>query len=419
MIQIFEFSFSPLRKFSTVNYLKRKFNIEVCMGLIAEVDDWLIELKEWRHAIHANPETAFEEFETAAFVAEKLKSFGVDELHTGIAETGIVAVIHGDQKSDKSIALRADLDALNLDEKNSFDYISKNSGKMHACGHDGHTIMLLGAARYLCQSRSFKGTVYCVFQPAEENEGGGRTMVEEGLFEKFPAERVYGMHNWPGLAAGTFSVRSGPVMAAADRFDLIVKGKGGHAAMPHLTHDPLVTAAHLVTALQQLHSRRMNPLDQAVVSITQFHGGDAYNVIPDEVVIRASVRTFTKEVKQQIIEGIHQISKGICSSNNCTYELAYRDGYPSTINDVDATEIAARAANVTVGENHVLRDYPQSLASEDFSFMLQKRPGCYVWLGNGPGEGGCMLHNPHYDFNDEILQTGISYWVNLVKEELK
>ena len=385
---------------------------------LIDLQDKLEQLKEWRHTIHANPETAFEEHQTAEFVADKLKSFGVDEVHTGIAETGIVALIQGEQKSSKSIGLRADLDALDLDEKNTFDYISKNPGKMHACGHDGHTTMLLGAAQYLAANRNFSGTVYCIFQPAEENEGGGKTMVDEGLFTRFPMDRVYGMHNWPGLPAGTFSVRTGPVMAANDRFDLVVQGKGGHAAMPHLTNDPLVTTAQLVTALQQFHSRVMNPLDQAVLSITQFHAGDAYNVIPDECVIRASVRTFRKEVKQKIVETINQVATGICSANNCTYKLDYREGYPSTINDQEASAISAKAAQITVGEENVLRDYPPSLASEDFSFMLEEKPGCYVWLGNGPGEGGCMLHNPHYDFNDDILQTGISYWINLVHEEL-
>ena len=388
------------------------------MGLVKEVSSYLSDLKEWRHSIHCNPETAFKEFQTAAFVEKKLVSFGLDEVHTCIAKTGIVGVIKGNKPGEGAIGLRADLDALDIEEKNEFSYASKNHGKMHACGHDGHTTMLLGAAKYLAANKDFSGTVYVIFQPAEENEGGGRTMVEEGLFDKFPMDRVYGMHNWPGLAAGTFSVRIGPVMAAADRFDLIVKGKGGHAAMPHLTHDPLITATQIVNGLQQLHSRRMNPLDQSVLSITQIHAGEAYNVIPDEAVIRASVRTFSKDVKQMIIAGIHQIAKGITSGNNCTYELNYRDGYPPTVNTSDAAEISARAATNTVGKDKVLREYPPSLASEDFSFMLQEKPGCYVWLGNGPGEGGCMLHNPHYDFNDDVLQTGVSYWINLVKEEL-
>lgn len=388
------------------------------MGLVKEISSYIADIKEWRHTIHSHPETAFKEFKTSAFVEEKLKSFGLTAVHTGIAKTGIVGVMKGKKPGDGAIGLRADLDALDIEEKNDFSYVSKNPGKMHACGHDGHTTMLLGAAKHLAAHNGFAGTVYFIFQPAEENEGGGRTMVEEGLFEKFPMDRVYGMHNWPGLDAGTFSVRSGPVMAAADRFDLVVKGKGGHAAMPHLTHDPLITATQIVNGLQQLHSRRMNPLDQSVLSITQIHAGEAYNVIPDQAVIRASVRTFSKDVKQMIINGLHQIAKGVTAANNCTYELSYRDGYPPTVNTVDAAEISARAAVNTVGKEKVLRDFPPSLASEDFSFMLQEKPGCYVWLGNGPGEGGCMLHNPHYDFNDGILQTGISYWINLVKEEL-
>jgi amidohydrolase len=327
-------------------------------------------------------------------------------------------VIVGSSPSDKSIALRADMDALDVCEKNTFSYTSKNAGKMHACGHDGHTTMLLAAAQYLCATREFSGKVYCIFQPAEENEGGAGVMIEEGLFERFPAQRVYGMHNWPGLEAGTISVCHGPVMAAADRFDLRVKGKGGHAAMPHLTHDPIVTAAHLVTALQQIHSRVMDPLEQAVLSITQIHAGEAYNVIPDEVVLRASVRTFKPEVKALIIEKIKLIAEGVCRSNSCTYELDYKDGYPSTINDKNAADICQQAAQKAVGEKSVLLDLPPSLASEDFGMMLLEKPGCYVWLGNGPGEGGCMLHNPNYDFNDEIIVTGATYWVKLVEEEL-
>lgn len=388
------------------------------MSLKDELSKWLGEFKSWRHHIHANPETAFNEFSTAAFVEGKLQTFGVDELHTKMATTGIVAVIKGKYPSDKSIALRADLDALDILEKNTFDYCSTNVGKMHACGHDGHTTMLLGAAKYLAENREFSGTVYCIFQPAEENEGGAGVMIEEGLFEKFPAERVYGMHNWPGLEAGTIAVHKGPVMAAADRFDLVVKGKGGHAAMPHLTNDPLITGTLLVNALQQIHSRIMNPLEQAVISITQFHAGEAYNVIPDEAVIRASVRTFKPEVKRMIIEKIHQIAKGVCESNNCTYELTYRDGYPPTVNDHTAAEICTEVAKQTIPEEKVLLGLPPSLASEDFGMMLNEKPGCYVWLGNGPGASGCMLHNPHYDFNDNILVTGISYWINLIKAEL-
>ena len=388
------------------------------MSLKDELTNWLPDFKSWRHHIHANPETAFNEFSTAAFVKEKLQSFGVDELHDEIATTGIVAVINGSERSEKKIALRADLDALDILEKNTFDHCSTNQGKMHACGHDGHTTMLLGAAKYLCENRNFSGTVYCIFQPAEENEGGAGVMISEGLFERFPAERVYGLHNWPGLEAGTISIRKGPVMAAADRFDLTIKGKGGHAAMPHLANDPVVTASLLVNALQQIHSRIMNPLDQAVISITQIHAGEAYNVIPDEAVIRASVRTFKPEVKKMIIAKIHQIAEGICNSNKCRYELNYRDGYPPTVNDEQSAEICAKAALKTVGTGKVLFDLPPSLASEDFGMMLLEKPGCYIWLGNGPGEGGCMLHNPHYDFNDDILTIGINYWINLVKEEL-
>jgi amidohydrolase len=379
---------------------------------------WIDDFKQWRHHLHSHPETAFAEFKTAAFVEEKLRSFGVDELHTGFARTGIVAAIYGQDPKSDAIGFRADLDALDVLEKNTFEHCSKHVGKMHACGHDGHTVMLLAAARYLTQNRNFKGTVYCIFQPAEENEGGGILMVDEGLFDKFPMKRVYGMHNWPGLDAGSIAVHKGPVMAAADRFDLVVRGKGGHAAMPHLANDPLVTAAHLVAALQQVHSRRMNPLDQSVISITQFHAGEAYNVIPDQAVIKASVRTYKTEVRDLIISHIKKIAEGICAAGDCTFEFIYREGYPPTINDFEAADIAAKAAVATVGQDKVLLNMPPSLASEDFGVMLENKAGCYVWIGNGPGTGGCMLHNPHYDFNDSIVVAGAGYWINLVKEEL-
>ena len=379
----------------------------------------IADAQKWRRHIHAHPETAFEEFNTSEFITDKLKSFNLDDVQTGLATTGIVASLKGNIPSDKSIALRADIDALNLHEKNDFDHKSKNKGKMHACGHDGHTAMLLAAARHLSENRDFAGSVYFIFQPAEENEGGARVMVEEGLFDTFPAERVYGMHNWPGLPAGTFALRQGPIMAAADRFDLIVKGKGGHAAMPHLSHDPIACSSQLVSALQNIHSRRMNPLDQAVLSITQIHAGDAYNVIPDEVVLKGSLRSFKENVRDDFIREIEHTAAGICAANHCTYEFIFRQGYPPTVNEAQATEIAAEAARATVGENKVDLNAEPSMGSEDFSFMLKEKPGCYLFLGNGPGEGGCMLHNPHYDFNDNILSTGASYWVNLVKQELK
>jgi len=381
-------------------------------------EERLQEVQQWRRHIHAHPETAFEEFQTADFVAEKLESFGVDEVHRGLAGTGIVATVKGKVKSDKSIALRADLDALNLDEKNDFEHKSTHQGKMHACGHDGHTAMLLGAAQHCAENRDFAGTVYFIFQPAEENEGGAGVMIEQGLFDQFPAERVYGLHNWPGIEAGTIAMRPGPIMAAADRFDLVVQGKGGHAAMPHLVHDPVVVASQLVGALQTLHSRTMNPLDQAVLSITQIHAGDAYNVVPDEVVLRGSLRSFKEEVRDQFVEGIERIAGGICAANNCSYDFTFRPGYPSTVNDEEAMQVAARAATAVVGADHVCTDTAPSMGSEDFSFMLKERPGCYIFLGNGPGIGGCTLHNPHYDFNDQILQTGISYWLKLVQCEL-
>lgn len=376
---------------------------------IAEFHDDMI---AWRRDLHAHPETAFEEHRTAAFVADKLASFGV-EVHTGLAGTGVVGTLrNGD---GPAIGLRADMDALHMQEANVCSHASLNPGKMHACGHDGHTAMLLGAARYLAETGRFAGTVHFIFQPAEETEGGGRAMVEQGLFRQFPVDAVYGMHNWPGMAAGQFAVRSGPIMAAADTFEITVKGIGAHAAMPHRGIDPIVAASALVSALQTITSRTVDPLDGAVVSVTQFHGGDTWNVIPDEVILRGTARSFRAEVQDRLEASMRRITEGVCLAHGATGDLHYQRRYPATINSATETEISARAAAAIAGESGVERDPAPSMGSEDFSFMLGEKPGCYIWLGNGPGDGGCMLHNPHYDFNDAILPTGASYWVKLVE----
>jgi len=387
------------------------------MPIINRIADFQDEMTAWRHHIHTHPETAFEEHKTSAFVAEKLESFGI-EVHRGLAGTGIVGKLTGGNGSGRAIGLRADMDALDVHEKNDFGHKSQHEGKMHACGHDGHTTMLLGAAKYLSETKNFDGTVYFIFQPAEENEGGGRVMVEDGLFEKFPVEQVYGMHNWPGLDVGKMAVRTGPMMASFDIFEITVKGKGAHGAMPHMGVDSVVTASQIVNALQTIASRNTHPLDAVVVSVTQIHGGDAYNVLPDEVVLRGTTRSFRPEVQDSIEPAMRRIVDGICQTMGATATMKYERRYPPTINTAAETEIAAMVAAQVVGDGNVHDDLMPSMGSEDFAFMLQQKPGSYVWIGNGSTEGGCMLHNPHYDFNDGVLPIGASYWAKLVETTL-
>ena len=373
-------------------------------------------LTEWRRALHAHPEIAFEEHRTSAFVAEQLESFGV-EVHRGLAKTGVVGQLKAGA-GNRAIALRADMDALPMEEHNSFDHRSEVAGMMHACGHDGHTTMLLGAAKYLAETKGFDGTVYFVFQPAEEAEGGGEVMVKEGLFEQFPAEAVFGLHNWPGMPAGKFGIAAGPMMAAFDTFDLKIVGSGSHAAMPHQGVDSIVTASQVVTALQTIASRNIDALDAVVVSVTQIHGGDAYNILPNAVELKGTVRTFKDSVRDGVEPAMRRIAAGICAAAGATMELDYHRRYPSTVNHVEETELAAAAAAAVVGDANIDRHPAPSMGSEDFAYMLRERPGCYVWLGNGMAEGGCMLHNPGYDFNDEILSVGASYWATLVEQFL-
>jgi amidohydrolase len=387
------------------------------MPIVNRIADFHKDLIVWRHEIHAHPETAFEERETAALVARRLAEFGLD-VHRGLAGTGVVGTLKGNAPGHRAIALRADMDALHIHEKNSVAYASKTPGKMHACGHDGHTTMLLGAARYLAETRNFAGTVHFVFQPAEENEGGGRVMVADGLFEKFPVEAVYGMHNWPGMPVGTFAMRAGPMMASFDIFEITVRGKGTHAALPHLGHDPMVAAAQIVTGLQTLVSRNTHPLESAVVSVTQIHGGDTWNVIPDEAVLRGTVRSFKTELQDAIEAGIRRVATGIAGALGTTAEVRYERRYPPTVNSEKETEIAAAIAADVVGDANVNRGLLPTMGSEDFAFMLQAKPGCYVFIGNGTGDKAVGLHNPHYEFNDEILPIGASYWARLVERTL-
>jgi hippurate hydrolase len=378
--------------------------------------DIIQELTAWRRDIHQHPELAFEEHRTADFVAKKLEDFGI-EVHRGLAKTGVVGTLRAGT-SKRTIGLRADLDALPLQEENTFAHKSKIDGKMHACGHDGHTIMLLGAARELAQSKAFDGTIYFIFQPAEENEGGGDVMIKEGLFDLFPADQVYGMHNMPGIPAGTFAMRKGPTMAAFDRFRITVKGVGAHGAKPDQGKDPVVIGAQIVMGLQTIVSRNVNPLDQAVISTTMFNGGHALNVIPEEVKLAGGVRTFKAKVQDMIERRMEEVVAGICAAHGAGYEFQYQRGYPATVNDDTAMENAAAAAAMVVGSDNVNTDVTPVMGSEDFAFMLQQKPGAYIFIGNGDGEDACMIHNPHYDFNDGILETGVRYWVTLAEQQL-
>jgi amidohydrolase len=387
------------------------------MPVVNRIADYHEDLVRWRREIHAHPETAFEERRTADFVAARLGEFGI-EVHRGLAGTGVVGTLRGSRPGGRAIALRADMDALPIHEKSGVPYASTNPGKMHACGHDGHTTMLLGAARYLAEARNFSGTVHFIFQPAEENEGGARVMLEQGLFERFPVESVFGLHNWPGLPAGSFAMRPGPMMASLDIFEITVKGKGSHAALPHLGIDPMVTAAQIVTALQTISSRNVHPVESAVVSVTQIHGGNTWNVIPDAVVLRGTTRSFKPGVQDEIEAGLRRIAEGTASAMGATIELRYERRYPATVNSAAETEIAAAVAAAVVGESNVDRDLQPTMGSEDFAAMLQVKPGAYVFVGNGTGEKAVGLHNSRYDFNDEILTVGASYWVRLVERVL-
>ena len=386
------------------------------MPIVNRIAEFHRDMTAWRRDIHAHPETAFQEHRTSGIVAEKLASFGI-EVHRGLAKTGVVGVLKSGA-GRRAIGLRADMDALDMPELNGFAHCSKHAGKMHACGHDGHTTMLLGAAKYLAETRNFDGTVYFIFQPAEENEGGGRAMVEEGLFEKFPVESVYGMHNWPGMPPGQIGVRVGPMMAAYDIFEIVVQGRGTHGAMPHLGVDPVLIAAQIVAGLQAIAARTTDPQDSVVVSVTKIHGGDAWNVIPDSVTLGGTTRSFRPEVQAAIEPAIRRIAEGIAAAHGATVKLRYERRYPPTINTAAETALCARVAGGVVGEGNVVMELTPSMGSEDFAFMLQKKPGSYVWIGNGGAEGGCLLHNPHYDFNDEILPIGASYWAKLVETAL-
>ena len=386
------------------------------MNLISDLVQRQPEHSSWRRDIHAHPELAYQEHRTSDFVAEKLTSFGIP-ITRGLGGTGLVGTIKAG-RSDRSIGLRADMDALPLQEMNSFAHCSKHDGVMHACGHDGHTAMLLAAAEYLAREKTFDGIVHFIFQPAEEGEAGAKAMMDDGLFENFPMESVYAVHNWPGLPVGRMALRTGPAMAAMDIFEVLLKGVGGHAALPHLTADPIIAGAEMVQAWQSIVSRNVKAIEPAVVSVTQFHAGDAYNVIPEMVELRGTVRCFSQEVRQQIEKRMHEIATGICQTHGCTFEWRYENRFPPTVNSADESENAARAAIAVCGEDNVNTNVEMVTGSEDFGYMLEEKPGCYAFIGNGPGDGGCLLHSPHFDFNDEIIPLGATYWVTLVNQML-
>lgn len=387
------------------------------MPVINRVAEWQDELAGWRRHLHQNPELGFAEHETARFVAERLREVGADEVHTGLARTGVVATIRGSAPG-RAIALRADMDALPIREESGAPWASKAAGRMHACGHDGHTTMLLGAAKYLAETRNFAGTVHLIFQPAEEGGGGGRVMVEEGLFERFPAEQVFGLHNWPWLPAGTFAVRPGPFMAAADQFEVELTGQGCHAAMPHTGRDPIVAAAALVQALQAVVSRGVDPLDNAVLSVTRLAGGDTHNVVPERASLLGTVRTFKPETQAFVERRLREAAAGIAAAHGVEAVVRYRRGYPATVNSAAETVQAGDAAAEVVGESSVVRDVDPAMGAEDFSFMLQRRPGSYIWMGTGGDGPAVSLHSARYDFNDEALTLGVSYWARLVERLL-
>ena len=374
------------------------------------------EMTRWRRDIHAHPELGFEENRTAAIVAEKLRSFGL-EVHCGVGNTGVVGVLRaGDGK--RSVGLRADMDALPIHEANTFAHRSTHDGRMHACGHDGHTTMLLGAAKYLAETRRFDGVVNFIFQPAEEGIGGARAMIADGLFEKFPCDVIFGMHNRPGLPLGQFAVRAGPMMAGGAFFDIRVSGKGAHAARPEAGIDPVLVASHITIALQSIVSRNVRPLDAAVLSVTKITSGDAYNVIPQTAQLAGTVRAFTREVMTLIESAMRRVVKGTAEAYGATAEIDFRVIFAPTVNDVKEAAFAAGVCAEVVGENNVNRNPNLIAASEDFSFMLEKVPGCYFNIGNGAGEGACEVHNPAYDFNDGALALGASVFARIVETRL-
>ena len=373
-------------------------------------------LTSWRQELHRIPELCYQEVKTGEFVAKTLAGIGVDEIHRGLGTTGLVALIKGRYQSRKSIGLRADMDGLPIAEARDLEYKSQHRGCMHACGHDGHTAMLLGAAKHLSETRHFKGTAYLIFQPAEEGGAGAQSMICDGLFDRFPCDEVYGMHNLPGLPEGQFAIRSGGIMACPDGFDIRIRGRGGHAALPHQSTDPIYIGSLLIQALQGLVSRETDPLGQVVLSVTQFHAGNTHNVIPHEATIAGTIRTLDAGHRDRMEQRLRDLAKGIASSFGAEVEVRYQRSYPVTVNHVDETVFAVEAAETIVGQAYVNRLCEPLLGGEDFAYMLEQCPGAYIFIGNGDTAG---LHHPEYDFNDAILPYGVAYWTQLVESRLR
>jgi amidohydrolase len=388
------------------------------MPIINRVADLQPDIQAWRRDIHENPELLYEVHRTAGFVADRLREFGCDEVVTGLGRTGVVGVIKGRKPAGKSehkvIGLRADMDALPIEEATDLPYASKNPGLMHACGHDGHTAMLLGAARYLAETRNFAGDAVVIFQPAEEGGAGAAAMIKDGLMDRFKIEQVFGMHNTPGLPVGSFAIRPGPMMAATDAIDIKIEGLGGHAARPHKSIDSVLVGAQLITALQSIVSRSVDPLESAVISMCEFHAGNARNVIPQTAELRGTVRTLTPETRELVEKRVHEIVAGVAQMTGSKIDLVYERGYPVTVNHPSQTDFAIQIAKEISGDNKV-HETPPMMGAEDFSYMLEARPGAFIFCGNGDTAG---LHHPAYNFNDDAIPFGTSYWVKLVENTL-
>jgi amidohydrolase len=388
------------------------------MPVVNRVADLQADIQAWRRDIHQHPELGYEERRTSAFVAERLREFGCDEVATGLGGTGVVGIIKGRKPAGnsavQSIGLRADMDALPIEEASGVAYASKTPGKMHACGHDGHTAMLLGAARYLAETRNFAGDAIVIFQPAEEGGAGAAAMIKDGLFERFRIDQVYGMHNGPGIPVGSFAIRPGPIMASTDAVNIHIEGRGGHAARPHLSIDSVMVGAQLIVALQSIVSRSVDPLESAVVSMCEFHAGNTRNVIPQTAEIRGTVRTLTAEMRMLVEKRVHEVVEGVARITGAKIDLEYVRGYPVVVNHAAQTNFASEVAKEVAGIGNV-REMVPMMGGEDFAYMLQQRPGAFIFCGNGNSAG---LHHPAYNFNDDAIVFGTSYWIRLVENTL-
>ncbi len=388
------------------------------MPIVNRVADLQPDIQAWRRDIHEHPELLYDVHRTAAFVAERLREFGCDEVATGLGRTGVVGVIRGRKPASNAdirvIGLRADMDALPIKEATELPYASKTPGKMHACGHDGHTAMLLGAARYLSETRNFAGDAVVIFQPAEEGGAGAAAMIKDGLFDRFAIDQVYGMHNGPGIPVGSFAIRPGPIMASTDSVDIRIEGRGGHAARPHFSIDSVLVGAQLITALQSIVSRSVDPLESAVVSMCEFHAGNARNVIPQTAELKGTVRTLTPEVRALVEKRVREVVDGVARITGAKIDLTYEHGYPVVVNHAAQTDVAIKVAKEVAGDANIL-EMPPLMGGEDFAYMLEQRPGAFIFCGNGDSAG---LHHPAYDFNDEAIVFGTSYWIKLVENTL-